>query len=412
MKPHQIERRLTRESKLSGGITPNYHGFGLANIMPTILSHYKAKHNQNILAPEVFDYELLRGAKTVVFLVIDGLGHYQLQHEWKTQDLHTHDALKEGHMSIATSVLPSTTATAMTTLGVGVTPQEHGFLGYSSWLPEHKVIMQMLAWKPLWGKLRQKIQLRKMQPLPTMADRLHRAGVRCTNINRELFMHGSLSNMIRGNMDYVPYSTSADLFVQARKYLSRNAGKKRFLHLYWDMFDHLSHVYGPNGAEAGEEIRMIDMLLHENILRRQWKDTVLVVTADHGHTTINPKQVLRLKKHPTLVRNLAIPPYGEPRFMQLKPKKGKQEAVYEYCEKAFGKHAHVLLQEEALALGLLGINKPAKHVSERLGDILLLPKKNYAFGGGPTQGMTQLIGQHGSISKEEMLVPLMTVRLG
>ena len=60
-----------------------------------------------------------------VVLLVDGLGHHQLRE--RTALAPTLTAMRG---SVITSVAPTTTATALTSLSTGMTPGEHGIVGY------------------------------------------------------------------------------------------------------------------------------------------------------------------------------------------------------------------------------------------------------------------------------------------
>ena len=66
-----------------------------------------------------------RHAEQIVLLILDGLGWEQLE---------AHQSLMPALTSLTggavTTVAPSTTATALSSIATGLTPAEHGLLGY------------------------------------------------------------------------------------------------------------------------------------------------------------------------------------------------------------------------------------------------------------------------------------------
>src|SRR5579862_9668495 len=98
-------------------VLPDYLGANLAGLSPAFLAP-PAGRAEWIPEPA-------RHASQVVLLVADGLGWRQWQDR---RDLTPHlSSLRGGPI---TSVVPSTTATALTSLTVGVPPALHGIVGY------------------------------------------------------------------------------------------------------------------------------------------------------------------------------------------------------------------------------------------------------------------------------------------
>ncbi|NCX60000.1 MAG: PglZ domain-containing protein, partial [Actinobacteria bacterium] len=78
--------------------------------------------------PEFFP-ALARNARQVVLLVIDGLGWHQLRDRVAARPTlaPTLAAMQGGSI---TTVSPTTTVTALTSIATGATPGEHGLVGY------------------------------------------------------------------------------------------------------------------------------------------------------------------------------------------------------------------------------------------------------------------------------------------
>jgi len=98
----------------------------IMNVSASILRHYGAKTDKATLA--VIDEALLAGPRNVVLILVDALG----------------DALVDRHLSAdarivrnrrerITSVFPSTTVSATTSVLSGLTPLETGWLGWAQW---------------------------------------------------------------------------------------------------------------------------------------------------------------------------------------------------------------------------------------------------------------------------------------
>ncbi|MFM9133790.1 MAG: alkaline phosphatase family protein, partial [Actinomycetota bacterium] len=100
-------------------VLPRYGAGSLPDIIPVLCGPAGSARMQSWMP------DALAGARRVVMLVIDGLGWNQLK-----ERTHVAPALAAMSGGAITSVAPSTTATALTSITTGLTPGEHGLIGY------------------------------------------------------------------------------------------------------------------------------------------------------------------------------------------------------------------------------------------------------------------------------------------
>jgi len=416
----KAEKQIESQTKLKGLITPDYSGLGLANIGPTILSHFgmtPKKHDK--ISPDFLDYGAFKGVKKVVFMLFDGMGYDMLLDQIrKNKSGGFSELVKNGQMFPITSVSPSTTVSALSSLHTGITPQEHGMLGYRMYLKEVKSIMNMISFQNIFSHgPSDGIKLSELFPFKTVPMYLKAAGTESFVITRNLYVESPMSMMHFRGSTGVPYVDSSHMFVRTRKILEQNHSKNTYVHMYWDRIDMVSHEYGKNSEEHLAEMQKIDFELLKSFIGKlssqAKKDTLVLISADHGHINIPRKNLVNLGAHSALEKNLAIPPSGESRLAYLSAKKGKAQEVFDHLSSEFGKDALVMKSQELLGNGFFGRNEPHKNASSRIGDVVLLPKKNkgyiYPYGGELSE--KQMIGRHGGMSKEEMLVPFIACRL-
>src|SRR3712207_2556903 len=97
---------------------------------------------------------------------------------------------------------------------------------------------------------------------------------------------------------------------------------------------------------------------------------------------------------------------GEARFRHLYCRGGAVDSVLATWTELMGRRAHVLTREQAVALGWFGAVQPA--VLPRLGDIVVAARDDYSvFSSVDFAYETTLIGLHGSLTPEEMLIPIL-----
>src|SRR5690242_15822697 len=146
---------LLERLRSRGAMPPSYDGRGLVNIPATVLEAFGARTADDPPPLSDLDPALLDGVRQIVVVLADGLGWWQLERfcaDGVTPFLarirdraHARDAAQ---LLEATTVFPSTTAAAITTMHTARTPQEHGNIAYFVWLEEFEQVTQMLRWGP------------------------------------------------------------------------------------------------------------------------------------------------------------------------------------------------------------------------------------------------------------------------
>ncbi|MEJ2010948.1 MAG: hypothetical protein P8X64_01860, partial [Anaerolineales bacterium] len=138
--------------------------------------------------------------------------------------------------------------------------------------------------------------------------------------------------------------------------------------------------------------------------------TLLVMLADHGQLTTRKDPNYELASHPSLARRLVMVPTGENRLAYLYLRPGQSEAVEEYLTKTWSGAFQVLNSTYALETGLFGPGEPAPQVTDRLGERTVISLHDSYLWWASKEN--PLIGRHGGLSEQEMLVPFFVRRLG
>src|SRR4051794_19095774 len=114
----------------------------------------------------------------IVVLLVDGLGYHLLPAAAAhAPTLAAALAGRFGALDELTCSFPSTTPTSLVTLGTGVTPGEHGILGFTLNVPGTDRVLTHITWTgdppvPVW------------QPVPTLLARAEQAGLRVSVVSR------------------------------------------------------------------------------------------------------------------------------------------------------------------------------------------------------------------------------------
>ncbi len=358
-------------------LLPAYDGACICNVVPALLSTDGACPPW--LPAAAYD------AERVVLLVLDGLGWNQL-----TDRASSAPALTGLEGGAITTVAPSTTATALTSITTGLPPGEHGVIGYRMGL--HGEVLNVLRWNTAAGDARQTIPPGKVQSHPTFG------GQRPPALTRAEFAQSGFTTAHLDDTRFTGYRTLGTLVSELVR-LTRSG--EPFVYAYYEGLDKVSHEYGLR-REFEEELRWCDHLV-ATLLERLPAGTVLVVTADHGQVEVPSSRIIEL---PGALAGLVASQSGEGRFRWLHARSGRTAALLEAARSSLGDVAWVRTREEAIADGWYG-PRVTDVAASRMGDVLLAARTDVAFHDPNDTGPYVLIGRHGSLTEDEMLVPLL-----
>jgi hypothetical protein len=132
-----------------------------------------------------------------------------------------------------------------------------------------------------------------------------------------------------------------------------------------------------------------------------------VVTADHGQVNVGNSVVVL---GPEIMEGLTLIS-GEGRFRWLHTRPGAIDDVVDAAVQLHGDVAWIRTKAQVIAEGWLG-GVPSPEIAARLGDVALIPFEPIAFLDPADTGELRLAARHGSLTPDEMLVPLLGWRAG
>ena len=370
-----------RQVDTAAPVLPDYGGACLSSVVPAVTAGAGA-------APSWLP-EPVRGASQVVLVALDGLGWQQLRAH---QDLAP--TLCSGAGGPITSVVPTTTATALTSLTTGRAPAEHGVVGYrivvssNGSAPE---VMNVLRWETRAGDARRQYPAAAMQPWPAFG----RAGVPAVT-RAEFAQTGFTAAHLRGAR-LVGWRVPSTMVVEVRQLLAAGAP---LVYVYYDGLDKVAHEFGL-GDHYRAELETADRLVAD-LLAALPAGAALLVTSDHGQVEVGMS--VRLPG-PELMDSVALMS-GEGRFRWLHARPGAADDLLKAAEEAHGDEAWVRTRQQVVDDGWFG--GPLDPVTAaRLGDVALVARDPVAFLDPADTGETRLLARHGSLTEAEMLVPLL-----
>ena len=403
-----------------GFILPHYGSYSIANIPATVAGLLGVELDRG--APKLPIHlwaDLAQDVRSVIMVILDAVGYLYLQRVLAEEDSILRRLAQAGRLVPLTSVFPSTTVAALTTLWTGRTPLDHGFVGTQLLLAEQGLLANMLALAPVAHRRSEELLDWGWEPeefvtVPSLGQQLTAGGVQTVAHSYLRNVGGGLSRMcLRGMATTRGYVGFSDMWINLRHTLLERSREPLFVSVYWGGIDTAAHVYGPDGEALRAALRHLARSLEEDFLAplpaTARKGTLLVITADHGQTSTPPERAVQLADHPALQQMLLLPPAAEPRAAYLYVRPGQAEAVGAYVAEHLADRFVLLETEQALAAGLFGPGEPSLEIRARLGDLLLLARNDSRL--LVTEEPVEFHGHHGSLTPEEMLVPLLMVRL-
>lgn len=255
---------------------PDYGGGSIVNLVSEIESRLGGMPPNGRLHPEYG--ALIPQGEGYVLVVFDGLGAAQLGHSAATPFANVHKADLD-------APFPATTTVSLASLATGLTPREHGLLGYQLWLPEADTVVNTIKWTTLWGA---PIPYRtgNFLPQPNFWERLVAVGVEPITVQPAQFDRTPLTQALYRGCRFEPAYLPEDLVAVT----ARLAGPGRVVLTYVPHVDFAAHVHGQESREYAEALA-IAASVWERLAAGLEGDVALLGIADHGHVDfLQPKQ--------------------------------------------------------------------------------------------------------------------------
>jgi hypothetical protein len=362
-------------------VLPDYGGACVHNIVPVLVDGRRRQ------APPAWMPTPVEGARQVLLVVIDGLGWEQLQDRLALAPTMEGMTGRSVH-----TVVPSTTATALTSLATGLTPGEHGVVGYR--IDVHGQVLNVLRWSTSEGDARRRIPPGEFQPVAPFL------GVNAPVVTKAEFLWSGFSAAHLAGVRHVGYRVPSTMVVEVRRLL--RAGEP-FIYAYYDGVDKVAHEYGLD-EHFDAELKAVDRLVGD-LLGVLPPGAVMVVTADHGQVDCRDGAQPVAPAVAALIERQS----GEGRFRWLHAIQGAAPDLLDAAVDAHSDVAWVVGRAQVEDEGWLG-PRLSPQAAERLGDVAVVARDAVSFDDPSDTGPYALVARHGSLTSAEMLVPLLTAR--
>lgn len=380
-------------------VFPDYRKFSISNIGNSILSSFglKAGKGRALEMPRA-------DCGKVVLIVIDGLGASLLKRALPKV------SKKAG---LLTSVFPSTTSSAYTSILRGAPPSVHGITG--CWQRDSSGNFGQLV----KYKSHPRFEKRALPKNPAsllletgaICGKLLSEKIPCTTIVKGEYVGREFSKIL-GNQEkgvsISPFSGGAKELGASISRAIRESPNGSFISAYYDGVDSVSHSKGPDSPEALAKTKKIFRSLKNSLEGIKDENVRFVITADHGQVPVfREKSRLWYEQDEKLLSLLSSPPAGDNRAIYLYPKEGKEDSLRKHLENSgfFRENFAIFPSKELLEGGLFGPVPKAnrKGLLGRIGEFTLISRNSSQLGHSEKG---RLLGNHGSLTEDELFVPL------
>jgi predicted AlkP superfamily pyrophosphatase or phosphodiesterase len=413
--------RLPQFNAGTASVYPYYERHSLVSL-PASICHWLGipPFGAPALADEILN--ALGGPfRQVIRLVVDGLGLEQLNHfsnsterAGSNRSAFWQRLLDDAVLAPITSITPSTTASALTSLWTGQPAAVHGVMGYEMYLKEYSLIANMITHAPtsfygdVGGIKRAGFDPGTFLPVPTFGPHLGQHGIQVDALQHMAIAHSGLSTMLFPGVNVVPFRSPSDLWVTLPALLAQNATEKAYTYIYWGELDELSHRFGPINERVNLEFSLFSYLLEgflDGMRKHSRGDTLFLMTADHGHLHTPKTPLLDMRFHPDFCDCISLYPSGENRLAYLYLKPGAEQRLMDYVATTWPGKFELVSTQNALAAGLFGPGQAHPQLAERTGDYILIAQEDAYLWWANKDNI--LLGRHGGMTQVEMVVPLL-----
>ena len=398
-------------------VRPLYESYNTIKVIEII--KYLLRINNEINFPN----DLIKNdkqPKKIILFLIDGFA-WQFIDKFKDHPFIIW-AIKNGILSKITSQFPSTTAAHVTLFHSGNPVGQSGIYEWNYYEPKVDAIISPLLFSYAGDKSRdtliKKTQVNPKTILPrsTFYQLLKKNGVKSFIFQHQEYTSSTYSYQLFKGAYVFPYKTLSEAITNLFLILHKENNFSYYF-LYFDKIDSISHQYGPNSSQTANEILTFLSIMEKLLIpffEKNYRQTVFLMTADHGQIEVEPENSFYINKKATAIlkylktnkKGEYLVPAGSPRDMFLYIKEEHLRKTKNILEKKLQGKGEVFLTSDLIKEGFFG-NKISKTFLSRVGNLVILPYKNQTVWWYEKDKFEmRFCGHHGGLSKEEMEVGL------
>ncbi len=402
---------------------PLYDSYCFSQIPTTIYHLLSGKGAPGLPASVLGD--LPQRYDKVILLWLDAFG-WRFVEQFRDQYPFLKRFAEQGVLSKLTTQFPSTTAAHTTTMHSTYPVGESGVFEWFYYEPLLDRVIAPLLFSFAGDKERNTLRKAEVDPVTLYPKRTIYKRLRQRNVRSYIFQH----------LDYTPSPYSDVMFAGARtsSYKTHSEAlinltdavlaerQKAYFFMYIDTIDTLGHRYGPESRQFAAEVDTVMTVLEKllyNSLAGKLKDTLLLVTADHGQISVSPESTIYLNRlEPSLAplirttrQGELIVPGGSPRDMFLYIKEECLDEAHAQLSAQLEGRAEVYRVQALIDQGFFG-PVISEEFKGRVGNLVILPYPHETvWWYEKNRFELRFHGSHGGLSREEMETVLMALPL-
>ncbi len=355
--------------------------------------------------------------RIIVHFTVDSMGLNQL-----IKKGHFFEKYRENNEIIElSSLFPTITSTIMTSIHLGLPPEEHGILGHKIRFPEIGAVVNTLVMNVINAEDGQKDSLVRcgVDPKSLLWKYFPTTYYNSENYKQinllqfDIAMTG-LSHLMIEPESVISFKNHIDGIEKLKLLLKRK--EKMYIHYYIADIDDNSHIYGPFSEQYDSTSEFIEFLIKKFIKSVGTSiadEIMLTITADHGQNTLDEDKVIYFdnEEKEEFSKYLIAPMGKSGRVIHFYVKEDRIEEFKEALHNKIGDGGLILTKYDNIR-PLFASDKNLDRIFQRLGNVFVILKPNYSIERKNNQKEEnefiefKMKGTHGSLSLDELIVPL------
>lgn len=330
--------------------------------------------------------------RSVCVILVDGLGSHNLK------SAGAHAGFLNSRTSLpASCFFPATTATSIVSFSTGKPPWETKFIGYQIFERSTQTKRNLLT-----GWENSSVAF-EYQPLQTMSELAKEQTIEFHTIAPSAYKDSGFTAATMRGSDFHGAKSLAERFEIAKDLLADP--KQKVIYLYVPELDQIAHAKGWQSQDWLNKLEDVDSEI-SSLASSLSKHSAVLVTADHGVVDISHSNHVYIDLHIDKEELLDVGGDTRALYLYLKDVSTAQDMLSK-LEKAVGDSCYVITPS-----GLIEAGYWAESIEfDSVPDILILAKKEVALyhRDFAKKKSLEMIGHHGSITSQEMNIPLITI---
>lgn len=353
----------------------------IVGIPNSILKYYGLNELNSSLG--ILDEYLNKEIKNIVIVLCDGMGYYFLENTLSEKDF-----LRKNSKGKISSVFPTTTVSATTSIITGLYPNQHCWLGWDNYIkPINKVVTMFLN-----------------------KEKDTNNYISEENVCHKYFGYKTIFNYINSNtktkatylspFDGINYKNFNDMCNKIKQIC--NDESKNFIYAYYENPDSIMHKTGLESKETKRTLKMINKNLEK--LSNELNDTLIIITADHG---LIENEYIYLEDYDELFNCLKHNTSIDSRASMMFVKKNCIDKFSRLFQEKFNEDFKLYSKKEIIEKKIFGLNSNHKMFNSCLGDFIAVGIKNKSI--KYKRNGREFKAAHSGLSKLECNVPLIII---